>query len=440
MKQGNFVSFSKRNRNDYTAISTLWVGSFLGAGFAFLTQVILARQLSPFDFGVFSAGLATVSLLNPMAGFGVHQYWLKSFGEEGWNATRWFLPSFRFITLCTIFVILLIVIGGLLGPHDNLTTYVLLILAISIPGQVSVELLSAKFQLEEKFIYLTIWQLMPHIARLSLVVLLAYIITERMDVIEVAWAYAWVAILAVIIGVHQLYHMFHGKFDLKGHLKKENVSNCNNQTGANLSSIQKLIGNLWPFGFAGLFHLIYFQSDIIFVKYLTGSEAAGAYNIASTIMVGVYLLPSTLYQKYLLPKMHRWAHHDREKFSQVYKQGNIILLAIGIIVMFGLWAISSWVIPFLFGEKYQNSIILLNIISVSTPIMFVAFSAGTVLMTKDNMKKKVKIMGVVAVINILFNMLFIPYYGAVGAAVSTVISNLFLLAFYFQAAQKAIVY
>src|SRR5687767_12146338 len=94
---GGSVIENDRSMNKTTAfkaISLLWVGSLAGAGFAFLTQVFLARKLGSNDFGAFSSALTTITLLAPLAGFGISQYWLKAFGQEGWAAKRWLKPSF----------------------------------------------------------------------------------------------------------------------------------------------------------------------------------------------------------------------------------------------------------------------------------------------------------------------------------------------------------
>ncbi|MBV1951456.1 MAG: oligosaccharide flippase family protein, partial [Cycloclasticus sp.] len=58
-------------------VSLLWVSSLLGAACAFFTQVILARKLGPTEFGVFATAFAMVTLVVPLAGFGVAQYWMK---------------------------------------------------------------------------------------------------------------------------------------------------------------------------------------------------------------------------------------------------------------------------------------------------------------------------------------------------------------------------
>lgn len=196
-----------------------------------------------------------------------------------------------------------------------------------------------------------------------------------------------------------------------------------------------MLTQTWPFGLATIFHLVYFQSDIILLKYINGDEAAGVYNVAFTVMAAVYLFPSVIYQKFLLPKMHRWANHDRKRFYQVYRQGNIAMLVLGVVAMLAIWGTAFWAIPLLFGAEYRQSFVVINILAVCAPVVFVASSVGATLVTQEHMVRKVKYMGIVAVLNVVLNFTLIPGFGAVGAAVATVISNLVLLVIYYVAAQ-----
>ncbi|MBW6519414.1 MAG: oligosaccharide flippase family protein [Desulfoarculaceae bacterium] len=77
----------------------------MGAGCAFLTQVLLARELGPAAFGAFAAALAMVVLVAPLAGFGVAGFWLKAFGQEGWQAVRWLRASLKYTLLNTLLVL-----------------------------------------------------------------------------------------------------------------------------------------------------------------------------------------------------------------------------------------------------------------------------------------------------------------------------------------------
>lgn len=424
-------------RKALSAVSLLWFGSLIGAGLAFLTQVVLARELTPGGYGVFAAALATVTLLAPLAGFGVQGFWLKVFGAEGWQATRWFPASFRFVTMSTLVTLSIFLAWAVWGPHDESTKWLLFLFSPVILGYLFLELVTSKLLLEEHFNRLALWQMFPHFARLLLVMLVVLVVVSRPSVELIAGIYSSVAIVVLVVGCAQLRIMKNGRFDLKGHARtgSARLDEVNSVEPIRILNVAR---QTWPFGLATVFHLIYFQSDIILLKYISGNEVAGIYNVAFTVMAAVYLLPSVIYQKLLLPKIHRWANHDREKFYQVYRKGNIAMLVLGLAAMLAIWSSVFWAIPLLFGEQYIQAIDLLNILAFCAPIVFVASSVGATLVTQEHMVRKVKYMGAVALLNIVLNLVLIPEFGAVGAALATVASNLVLLLIYYISAQKLV--
>jgi len=417
----------------------LWIGSLSGAGLAFLTQVVLARQFTPTEFGTFSAVLATVTLLTPLAGFGIAQYWLKIFGQDGWDAMCWLSGSFRFISISTLLVINAIIIWAFLGPNDEMSRTILLILSVYVLGQLSVELVSAKLQLEERYVQLALWQIMPHFIRLLFIILLAFVLPSIFSLQKVVAGYSAVALIFFAIGSIQLINMKKGSFDLKGHALDE----TENRKHTSIFFPRGFTGfevarRSWPFGLAGILYLIYFQSDVILLKYLSGPQAAGIYNVAFVVIAAVYLLPSVIYQKFLLPKLHRWANHDRIRFYQVYRFGNTAMLSLGVGAMLVLLLIMPWGIPFLFGDDYERSVDVIMVLAICVPVRFFSSSAGAFLSTQDHMKNKVYIMAFAAALNLILNVIVIPMFGYVGAAITTLVTEVVLMVMLHYYARKFI--
>lgn len=411
------------------SLSFLWVGSLFGSGSAFIIYMILARELGPKDFGVFSSVLSMITVFSLLAGFGVSQVWLKLFGKEGWDAVRWIKPSLNFVIITLIVVTFLLIFWAIYGPHGEATKQLLLSMLFFIYGYISVELVSSKLQLEEKYSFLALWQLLPNLSRLILIVLLLYLFHISLSVSDIGIIYGLIGIFFTIFGVYQLYTMQNGKFYLKGHP----ISGTKNLS---LVKMKDFFSETWPFGLGSLFAFIYIQSDIIMLKYISGDVEAGYYSTSFIILTAVYIFPSILYQKFLLPKFHRWANHDREKFHNVYKIGNLAMLILGILISIVIWNTSVFFIPLIFGEEYINSILLTKILALTLPFYLIAFSVASTLVTKEHMKKKVVYMGFVALFNIILNLILIPAYEAKGAAIATVISNALLLVIYYYAANK----
>lgn len=413
-------------------LSFLSLSSLTSAALAFFTQVVIARSLGIAEFGHFSSALALVTLLAPLAGFGVSALWLKEFGNEGWNAMRWIQPSFQFVFGSTLAVFLSILLWVGFGVNDSSTRYLLLALSFGVFGQVSVELLSSKLQLEERYIALAAWQLLPHALRFVLLALTFFFSTRFTSTFMVGAIYAGVAIFCVLLSLNPLKKMRRGNFLLIGHMVPSTAIKDRLPNWSTVASAA------WPFGVGAFAHLIYFQSDIILIKYIVGNESAGHYNVAFTILVAVYLLPSVLYQKFLLPKIHRWSAHNKTKFYTIYRKGNLAMLVFGLFSIAFVWLLGEHLIIIIFGESYKASTNLLKILVVSAPLVSVALSAGSTLVTNNHVLDKVKYMIMVAILNIIMNLFAIPIWGATGAAVTTVISNAVLLALYLNGAENKV--
>lgn len=389
--------------------------------------MLLARTLSVEQFGTFASALAIASLMVPLAGFGLEGYWLSIFGREGQAAKRWMPPSIRFVFISAALVLSGISAWAWLGPHNVETTIILLILTIFIIGQVTVVLASAKYQLEGRHGWLAIWQLLPNLLRFLGVLAVIFLMGRQVfTATSASIIFALVGVILLGLGGYQLVRFVHGKLVLEGH-SEMSLKPLKHQD--ELGMFQVLAGT-WPFGLAGIFYLIYFQSDIILIKYLIGDSAAGIYSVAFVVMSAIYLFPSVLYQKFLLPRLHRWAHHDKLRLINAYRIGNVGMSGLGIIAMVMLWLLAPLLVPFIFGEAYDSAVTLLMILAAAIPFRFFASSAGAMLVTGDGIKIKVKLMGLAAGLNVILNLAFIPKFGIEGAAIATVITELFLAIMY----------
>src|SRR3546814_6954827 len=93
-------------------------------------------------------------------------------------------------------------------------------------------------------------------------------------------------------------------------------------------------------------------------------EAAVVYNVAFVIMSAVYLIPSVIYQKFLLPKIHIWANHDQETFVKAYEKGRLFMFLTGIEAILFVELLSPVIISILFGKKYAEAHDLLSILAI----------------------------------------------------------------------------
>lgn len=373
--------------------------------------------------------MTLVSLLSPLCGFGVAQYWLKAFGEEGWAAIRWIKPSFFVVGLLTVSISSFIFLWGVFGASDGTEKFFFMCLSFFIWGQVSVELLSGKLQLEENYISLGFHQLFPHLLRFIIIASAIYVLPSNFHVIGIGFTYLLAALVVLCACAGHFQKMYFGDFSLVGHGPRQENRFSN-------TKLKDVLINALPFALAGIFHLIYFQGSVLFLAYLDSPKAAGLYNVAFVIMSAIYLIPNIIYQKYLLPKIHRWANHDRTMFYNSYKFGSLLMLAAGCGATIFIWILSDHMLPLIFGGQYIEAVVILKWLSICAPLRFTATSVGAVLLTHAHMYRKVTYMGGVAVVSFLLNMMLIPYFSVYGAVIAAITSEVFLLGLYYFAARR----
>ncbi len=412
-----------------TALSLLSIATAAGAVMVFLTQTLLARRFGPHEYGLFASSLATITLIAPLAGFGLSQFRLKVFGTEGWAAQRWRAASERFIALTTLLTLAAVIAWAWFGPPvDAHTRRLLLLLSPVILGLLAVEQIGSKLRLEERHASLAAWQLIVPGGRLLIALLaLAWV---GMSVDAVALGYALVAMLALVMAVPQWRAMASGRWDLRGHGEASEPPPT-----AEIPGVLQLGWQAWPYGMAAVLYPVFFQIGTVLLKYLDGDAAAGHFGIALAVMTAIYLFPATVYQKFLLSRLHRWAVHDRVRFRQAYRLGTRAMLASGVLVGAALAVCAPWAVH-VFGRDYQGVVLLLQILAICVPLRFLSTAVGSVLLTEGHMRYRVAAMALAALAAVLLNLALIPRFGESGAAMATVIAEALLLVLMYRGARR----
>ena len=419
-------------KKGFLALIILFIGTGLSAIAGFTTKIVIARHTSPEVFGNYSTILTTITTLAPLCGFGISQYWLKVFGQHGAYGLVWVKHSLIFVTFSTITVFITLLVWFNLTLDNGYLILTACILSFVVFNNVGAELFNSTLQLEGKYYLLSIWQLFQSSFLLVSVLILIYLFKQPLDELNISLTQGAISLLIAILLVPLIF-----KF-IKGQYAKTTKNRLLQYQRDYSPNITKIIKEAAPFGVAGLFYLIYYQFGVVFVRQILGAEEAGYYSVAFTFLSASLLVPGVIYQKFLLPKLHQWAYHDREKFIMSYHYGNYIMLGLGLLGLLTLWLLAPYIVPLLFGEKYDPAIFIVQLMAFNIPLVYIASSAGSLLVTQEHMKTKVKYMGLSALISVLLNYPLISLFGINGAVYTNIICNSFLLIIYFYKVNKDI--
>jgi O-antigen/teichoic acid export membrane protein len=196
-----------------------------------------------------------------------------------------------------------------------------------------------------------------------------------------------------------------------------------------------------PYGLALILNTIYFRIDSILISVIRGQEEVGVYGVAMKMLEHFAILP-LYFMNSVLPVLTRTIKEKSEKYKQVIKYAFDFLAAFSIPMVVG-GVILAYPIIFVastpeflsrLSEGFYGSDIAFQILIFALLFQFLNVLFAFILIAVNKQTKLLYINGACVIFNIVTNLIFIPYYGFRGAAVTSVLSELFILiATYFVA-------
>lgn len=391
------------------SILMLFSSSILSSVLTLVTQAIIASELGPDSFGVFSSSLALVMLLCPIIAMGSDGYFLKFTSGVDDQALQF---NSNWVLYFIITSILMLIIYFMFESTD---TGKLALLMIS---QSLMNFCVAVFQSKKKYLSVSViltLQSLSRISALGLFILYYEIITLE----NIVALYFFVSLLMIMVCFFVLYQLEFGVL----YFKYKNIT---------YQGFIAFLKSSMPFGVTTLLHLVYFQSDIIVIDKLYSSEDAGIYSAAFVVLTAAYMIPSVIYQKYFLPIAHQLAALGPIEREYLYFiKGTKYMFLFALISMGVVYMSSDWIVSLVYGEEYSESSMYIKVLSICIIFRFLSSNAGVFLMTRDLVHKKNKYMFVCAILNIVLNVIFVPFYGAIAAAITTIVTEFLLCSLFY---------
>ncbi|MFW5720754.1 MAG: lipopolysaccharide biosynthesis protein [Bacteroidota bacterium] len=172
--------------------------------------------------------------------------------------------------------------------------------------------------------------------------------------------------------------------------------------------------------FAGM---ITINIDKIMIERYTGLEMTGIYTIAF-FFGGLIRVPSRPILK--ISSIHIaecWKKNNRKEITAIYNKSSMIQFVIGMLTLIGLWANIDnifRILPDTFGVG--RYVILL--IGLSMIFEVLTNTASRIVAYSKYYKAQALMLAVFIVLIVITNMIFIPLYGIVGAAISSLLSRI----------------
>ncbi|MBL4694434.1 flippase [Candidatus Gracilibacteria bacterium] len=208
---------------------------------------------------------------------------------------------------------------------------------------------------------------------------------------------------------------------------------------------KKVLKRSLPYGIALILNAIYFRIDSILLSIIHGSEEVGIYGLAMRMLEQFAVLP-LFFMNSVLPVLTRAIKEKSDKYKKVISYSFDFLAAAAIPIVVGGFILAF---PIVFAVStpdflsdlpngFYGSDIAFQILIFALFFQFLNVLFAFILISINEQKKLLYINAVGVVFNIVTNLIFIPEYGFIAAATTSVISEFFILTATFIAAKRCL--
>jgi O-antigen/teichoic acid export membrane protein len=128
----------------------------------------------------------------------------------------------------------------------------------------------------------------------------------------------------------------------------------------------------------------------------------------------------------IYPAMSENYLHDRNRLAHLFTVSTNYLLLVAVPLAIGIAVLAHEFILLLYGEQFLPSVLPLQILMASLIFAFIYWPAGSLLNACDRQAKNTLAMGWTMVVNIILNIILIPQFSIVGAAIAALVGNVTL--------------
>ncbi len=366
-----------------------------------ITSIILARLLTPQDFGLLGIALVFTGLVAVFNDFGIGSAVVQKQNLEDKSISS----IFWFSLLVGFFAVLIIIAAApfiAIFFNQSALTPIISVMSLSFIF-ISLSTVQNSLLLKNlKFKRLTFLEVFSTIFSGLLGISLAFLGYG-------VWSLVWQSVALTLVYAILLWITNDWKpklyFDWK-----------------DIKSIINFTGNLSGFNFLNYFSR---NADKLLIGKFLGVTALGYYTVAYTIMLYPLSNISSVLSKVMFPALSQ-IQHDDVKFRSFYLKSTKYIAFITFPMMLGLFAIADELILTVYGEKWAPVIFLIKILSVIGLGQSIATTVGNIYLSKgrtDWMFRWSIFASIIAVGAIFIGL----RWGINGVAVSYTIASLLLM-------------
>lgn len=390
-------------------IVALFAGQFVNIVVSLALSIFIARNLGAIIFGQYSFALAFSAIFAVFSDLGYNTLLIKEISRDKSQTSKYLnnTLSMRALLSLIIFALIVIIINAMNYSADVkkvIYLFGIYTLVISFSAVFKVT-----FRAFEKMEYEASITLFTSIIRGFLGILVLFL---GYGLIELAWVF----LFSSIFDVSYCYLVFTRKY-MKPRFEFDF------EFWKNTAKVAL------PLSMLSVFALIYVRIDTIMLSIIEGDAVVGWYNAAYNLVVGFKIIPQ-IFMNALFPLMSSCSVSSPDLLKKMYEKSFNYLFIFGLPLAVIITLLANKIIISIYGDLFYPSTIALQILAWDVLLVFLYSCSAFVLISIGKHNKMAVFAGSAAFLNVILNLILIPSYGYIGAAIATIVAEGFLLISY----------
>jgi O-antigen/teichoic acid export membrane protein len=199
--------------------------------------------------------------------------------------------------------------------------------------------------------------------------------------------------------------------------------------------LRRLLVDAAPIGLTTLIVVLYVKTDAVILGLLATPADVGLFGAAYKPIEYV-LLALMLPINVLFPLLSRWHGEDPRQFRILYWRGADALLVLTLPLMVLALVAAEPIVLTLYASDFTAAAVPMRILALALPLMVFSAWQGFALLAGGHQRVSVAYNAAALVLNIALNLVLIPAFGYIGAAITAVLTSVFVAACSWAAAGR----
>ena len=195
---------------------------------------------------------------------------------------------------------------------------------------------------------------------------------------------------------------------------------------ANLAVWRPMLVSALPLGLALAINQLYFRADTLIISLYEPYDQVGLYTLAYRILE-LALVAGYIFVNTAFPLLSQAVEHDEPRALRMIQVSTDVLVILGVPFLAGGLVLAPAVVQLASGDDFSGAVEPLRILLAAGALAWVNGVFGLALIAKNRQMSALWLNVVALVFNVGLNLLLIPRYGIVVAAIITVASEVLIL-------------